>query len=262
MTSFFSLSIEGGVARLAFDNPRRLNAMNVEMWRALPDLLTSIESAEAVRVLVFEGAGERAFCSGNDVSEYDRVRADPSASASFNVMQLAGTNALRALTKPTIAAVHGYCLGAGLEISLLCDFRLCTNDARFGIPAVRLGLPYRYEDVVKLVDVIGLSRAREMILLGGQYGGEDAASFDLVHWCVSSRSELTAKVASVAAQLAANAPLSLRAAKMVFAELTRRDASPDLAGMQSLADVCYASRDYAEGRAALREKRKPQFEGR
>ncbi len=255
------LSVEGGIARLVFDNPRRLNAIDAAMWRALPGLLAQVEDGPGVRVLVVSGAGERAFCTGNDVSEFETIRADPEAAAAYNALQREVAVRFRALTKPSIAAVHGHCLGAGLEIALMCDLRACTPEARFGVPAVKLGLPYRMEDIATLVDVLGLSRTREMVMLGRSHGGRAAAAMGLVHWLAEDRAGLAAVVDEAAAELAANAPLSLAEIRVAFQELTRRDGPPDPARAQAAADRCYASRDYAEGRAARREKRSPVFVG-
>lgn len=262
MTDKLRFAVAGGVARLTFDNPRRLNALDAEMWRALPALLARVAEEPGARVLVLAGTGERAFCTGNDVSEFDAIRADPAAAARYNAWQRAVADALRGLTKPVVAAVHGYCLGAGFELALMSDLRFCTADARMGVPAVKLGLPYRLEDIAKVVEVVGLARAREMVLLGQQYGGDELASLGLAHRVLADRAALEAAVDEAAAELAGNAPLSLAAAKVAFAELTRRDAPPDEARAQEWADRCYASADYAEGRAARREKRRPVFSGR
>lgn len=256
------LTVADGIARLNFDNPRRLNAISAAMWQALPPLLERVATDPAIRVLVLAGAGERAFCTGNDLSEFDALRADPAAAAAYNALQRAVAEALAGLTRPVIAAVHGYCLGAGLEFALMADLRVCTADAQLGIPAVRLGLPYRLEDIAKVVDVVGPARAREMVLLGRRYGGEDLLRLGLAHQLVPDRTALAATVDAMARELAAAAPLSLAAAKVAFAELARRDAPADLGRAQAWADRCYASADYAEGRRATAEKRPPVFTGR
>lgn len=262
MTELLRFHADAGIARLLFDNPRRLNAINAEMWRALPGLLARVAEEPSIRVLVLAGAGERAFCGGNDVSEFDAIRADPAAAECYNAMQRTAAEAVRELNKPVVAAVHGYCLGAGLEFALMSDFRICTADARLGVPAVKLGLPYRLEDILKVVDVVGLARAREMVLLGRQYGGEEAFALGIVHRLVPDRAALAEAANEIARELAENAPLSLAAAKVAFREAARRDAPPDLDLARRFADACYASYDYAEGRAARREKRPPRFEGR
>lgn len=262
MTELIRFGVEAGVARLVFDNPRRLNAVNAEMWQALPGLLARVAEDPAIRVLVLAGEGERAFCTGNDISEFDTIRADPEAAARYNAWQRAVADALQGMVKPVVAAIHGYCLGAGFEFALMSDLRVCTADARMGVPAVKLGLPYRLEDIVKVVDVVGLARAREMVLLGRQYGGEELLQLGVVQRMVADRAALVEAADDLARELAENAPLSLMAAKIAFQEVARRDAPADLARAQAAADRCYASADYAEGRTARREKRKPVFMGR
>ncbi len=255
------LEIASGVARLTFDNPRRLNAIDAAMWRTLPGLLARVQHQAEVRVLVLQGAGDRAFCTGNDTSEFETIRADPAAAAAYNALQHDVATAFRALTKPSVAAIHGFCLGAGFELALMSDLRACTPAAQFGVPAAKLGLPYRLEDIRTLVDVLGLARTREMVLLGRRYPGTDALAMGLVHWLAPDRAALDRLVDQVAAELAANAPLSLAGIRIAFQELTRRDGPPDLVRAQQAADRCYASHDYAEGRAARREKREPVFGG-
>jgi enoyl-CoA hydratase len=255
------LTIDRGVARLTFENPSRLNAINEAMWRSFPKILAQVQDDVTVRALVLQGAGERAFCSGNDISEFEKVRADPAAAAAYNALQRDVASLFRALTKPSIAAIHGYCLGAGFELALMCDLRVCTQDAQFGVPAVKLGLPYRLEDIATLLNVVGLAQAREMVLLGRHYGGEDALRLGLVNWLAGSAEEMATIVDAAVADLTSAAPLSLAAARVAFQELARRDGPPDVERAQRAADRCYASRDYAEGRAAQREKHKPLFQG-
>jgi enoyl-CoA hydratase/carnithine racemase len=259
---YLQLDSRNGVSTLTLNNPARHNAMNFAMWQALPDLLNEIVADRATRVLILTGAGERAFCSGNDVSEFDQVRSTPAQIEHYNGLQRIVCERLAALSKPTIAMIDGYCLGAGLEFALLCDFRYCTPASRFAVPAVKLGLPYRYEDIVKLLDVIGPARAREMILNGRQIEGERAAEIGLVHQLAPSRETLLRIVAELAGELVEAAPLSLAAAKLAINEAMRRDAGPDLARCKTLADEVYASQDYVEGRAAFAAKRRPRFEGR
>jgi len=259
---YLQLSTNDGVATLTLNNPARHNAMNFAMWQALPDLLQEVGADRATKVLLLTGAGERAFCSGNDVSEFNQVRSTQAQIEHYNELQRVVCKRLAALSKPTIAMIDGYCLGAGLEFALLCDFRYCTPVSRFAVPAVKLGLPYRYEDIVKLLDVIGPSRTREMVLSGRQIEGERAAEIGLVHQLAPSREALVRIVGELASELVDAAPLSLAAAKVTINEAVRRAAAPDLALCKTLADEVYASRDYIEGRAAFAAKRKPRFEGR
>jgi enoyl-CoA hydratase/carnithine racemase len=263
MTSqFLQLATDDGVSTLTLNNPAKHNAMNFAMWQALPDLLQKAGDDRATRVLILTGMGERAFCSGNDVSEFDKVRSTRAQIEHYNELQRTVCDRLAKLSKPTIAMIDGYCLGAGLEFALLCDFRYCTLASRFAVPAVKLGLPYRYEDIVKLLDVFGPAHTREMVLGGRRIDGERAADIGLVHQLAPSREALVRDVMELAGELAASAPLSLAAAKVTINEALRRDAEADLALCKRLADEVYASHDYIEGRAAFAEERKPRFEGR
>lgn len=262
MTARVRLTVEAGIARLTFDHPARLNALTAAMWRDLPALLDRVEAEPSIRVLLLEGAGDRAFCSGNDISEFEAIRADAAQSALYNDLQRDVATRMAALGKPAVAAIQGHCLGAGLELALQCDLRFASADARMGVPAVRLGLPYRLEDIVKLVDVVGLAQARRMVLTGASLCGPDLERLGLVTAVLPDQAAMRAAASAAANELAAAAPLSLRAAKAAFFELTRRDAPPDLTRAERLADACYDSADYAEGRAARRERRAPRFSGR
>jgi enoyl-CoA hydratase len=259
---YLQLNTSDGVSTLTLNNPGKHNAMNFEMWQALPVLLQQVAADRAARVLILTGAGERAFCSGNDVSEFDKVRNTPAQIEHYNALQRTVCQHLAGLSKPAIAMIDGYCLGAGLEFALLCDFRYCTAASRFAVPAVKLGLPYRYEDIVKVLDVIGPAYTREMVLGGRRIDGERAARIGLVHQVVPSRDELVREVTELAGELATAAPLSLAAAKRTLDEALRRDVGPDLALCKKLADEVYASQDYVEGRNAFAAKRTPNFEGR
>ncbi len=261
-TARVTLATEEGIARLTFDHPRRLNAITAAMWESLPALLDRVAEDSALRVLLVEGAGERAFCTGNDTSQFDAIRADAAQSARYNALQRAVAERLARLEKPAIAAIQGHCLGAGLEIALQCDLRFASADARMAVPAAGLGLPYRAEDIAKLLDVVPPATARWMVLTGRAVTGEDLARLGLVHAVLPDQPAMRAAAMEAAREVAAAAPLALRAAKAGFFELLRRDAPPDLARAERLADACYDSHDYAEGRAARREARPPRFEGR
>jgi enoyl-CoA hydratase len=259
---FLQLNTSDGVSTLTLNNPARHNAMNFAMWQALPELLQTVAADHTTRVMVLTGSGERAFCSGNDVSEFDKVRSTLAQVEHYNELQRVVCDRLAKLAKPTIAMIDGYCLGAGLEFALLCDFRYCTPASRFAVPAVKLGLPYRYEDIVKLLDVIGPSRTKEMVLSGRRIDGARAAEIGLVHQLAPTREALLFEIAELARELADSAPLSLSAAKVTINEAMRRDRAVDLAFCKKLADKVYASQDYIEGRSAFAAKRKPRFEGR
>jgi enoyl-CoA hydratase/carnithine racemase len=262
ITEFLQLEKTEGIARLTLNNPARHNAVNFAMWNALPEVLKSVDDDPDIRVIILTGAGERSFCSGNGVAEFDAVRSTAAEVAHYNALQRAVCDRLATLPKVTIAMIDGYCLGAGLEFALQCDLRLCTPGARFAVPAARLGLPYRHEDLLKLLNIVGLARTKEMVLTGRQVDGATALAMGLVHQVEPTRAALSAAVAGLAREVADNAPLSIAAAKATLGEMIQRDRAADQALCQELADRCYASQDYEEGRRAFREKRKPHFAGR
>ena len=210
-TARVTLEVDGdGVARLTFDHPRRLNAITAAMWRALPGLLDRVEEDRAVRVLLLQGAGERAFCTGNDTSEFDAIRADAAQSAALQrPAARGGASAWRALSKPAVAAIQGHCLGAGLELALQCDLRFASADARHGRArrAARPALPAGGHRQAG-----GRGRPRHGAAPGadrGQRDGRGAGAPRPRHRLVPDQAAMRAAAAEAAAGIAAAAPLSL-----------------------------------------------------
>ncbi|QQS14619.1 MAG: enoyl-CoA hydratase/isomerase family protein [Rhodospirillales bacterium] len=256
------VSNEGGIVRLVIDHVEKHNAMTLDMWRRLGDALEALTRDDRARVIVVSGAGDKAFCTGNDISEFGRVRDTAERIAVYNAATRRACDLLKDIEKPTIAAIQGFCMGGGLEIALLCDLRYASAASRFAIPAAKLGLPYRYEDLAAVAASVGAARTREMLYTGRQYDAADAARIGLVLDVVADRAALDRHIDDTAATIAANAPLTQRACKLMLKQIARRDAPPDVAYCHLLADEVYASADYAEGRRARDEKRKPAFTGR
>lgn len=257
-----ALAIADGVARLTIDNQAKRNAMTLAMWGRLGDVLERLAADDAVRVVVVAGAGDQAFCTGNDISEFAAVRSTPEQIAIYNAATRRACDLLKGFAKPTVAAIHGFCMGGGLEIALLCDLRYASAAARFAIPAAKLGLPYRVEDLEAVAAAIGAARTRELIFTARQVDAAEAARIGLVLDTLPDRAALEARVAETAAAVTANAPLTVAACKTMLRELARRDAPPDYESCRRLADRVFASADYAEGRAAFAAKRRPVFVGR
>src|ERR1700677_3718606 len=204
---------DGQVGWMIFNNPERRTAVSLEMWRAIPDVLAAFEADPEVRVVVFTGAGERAFVAGADISQFEAERNDAAAEARYSSASAAANAAMAGLSKPSIAMIRGYCIGGGLAVALTCDLRICTEESRFAIPAARLGLGYGFGGVKALIDVVGPSIAKEILFTARQFSAEEALRVGLVNR-VAPAAELEALVRDYAAMIGANAPLTLRAAKL------------------------------------------------
>jgi len=250
---------DGAVGWLVFNNPERRNAVSLDMWQAIPEVLSRFESDPEIRAIVLAGAGDKAFVSGADISQFESQRSSAEAVQHYEQVGEAAQASLRECGKPVIAMIRGYCLGGGMNIANLCDLRIAAEDARFGIPAAKMGLGYRASSMQNLVDVVGAAFAREIMLTARQFTAAEAFQMGLVHRVVPVE-QLATVTREYCDMLAANAPLTMRAAKRIIREVSRADY--DAAACETLVKECFASEDYAEGRKAFMEKRKPVFKGR
>ena len=258
-TDKIQLRKEGPVGWLVFNNPERRNAVSLEMWQAVVEALEDFGADAAIRVVVLAGAGDKAFVSGADISQFEKTRSGPEAVQRYEEIAEGAQARLQAFDKPTIAMIRGYCLGAGMNIANACDLRVASDDARFGIPAAKMGLGYRASSMKSLVDVVGAPRAKEMMLTARQLTAAEAREAGLAHHVVPS-AELEAYVKELCATVSANAPLTMRTAKRIIREVTKRDYDVELC--RSWVRECFDSADYREGRQAFMEKRKPVFVGK
>jgi enoyl-CoA hydratase/carnithine racemase len=250
----------GGVAWLVLRNPARLNAVRLEMWEAIAPAVAGLAADPAVRVVVMRGAGEEAFASGADISEFRSHRQDAASAAAYEERTAAAFEALLGLAKPLVAMVHGVCIGGGLALAACADLRVAADDARFALPAARLGLGYHYAGVERLVQLVGPAAAAEVFFTARRYTAAEALAIGLVNRVVP-RAELLSFTTSYAGEIAANAPLTLRAAKRAIVEAQRDPALRDLETVRRLIAACFTSEDYAEGVRAFLDKRAPAFRG-
>jgi len=252
---------DGAIGRMTFNNPERRNAITLEMWQAMPVILDDMAADDAIRVIVVNGAGGKAFASGADISQFEKQRASKDSIATYGTAVSTACTALSTVEKPTIAMIEGYCIGGGLLVALCCDMRIVSDNSRFGIPAARLGLGYKFDSVRPLVDLVGPTYAKEILFTARQFDADEARQMGLVNRVLPGAA-LAGYVEDYAATIAANAPLTLLAVKKTIGEVLKDPDARDLALCQALTDACFDSADYTEGRQAFMEKRKPNFVGR
>ena len=255
------LSREGATVRITFNKPERMNAMSLDMWEALHAVLDALAVDDSVRVVVLNGAGDKAFVSGADISEFEGQRSSEDSVRRYNAISEASDAALYNFPKPTIAEIKGYCIGGGMGLAVACDFRICANDSRLGITAGRLGLGYNYNGVHKLVELAGPSVAARILYAAELFPADQALAMGLVTQVVT-RDELSSTVNDLAQRIAGNAPLTVMTAKAAIRAIGGADGVPQQSDIDALVARCFASEDYAEGRRAFSEKRKPVFKGR
>ncbi len=254
-------SIENAVGWLVFNNPAKRNALSLDMWQAIPAILDRFADDSAVRVVALRGAGGKAFLSGADISEFDRVRATAEQVASYDRITETAVMRLRDCPKPTVAMIEGFCMGGGVGVALGCDLRFASSGSSFAIPAARLGLSYRWRDLKQLVDLVGPAAAEEIFFTARSFTAAEAERMGLINRCLPE-AEFEAFMRDTCARIADNAPLTISATKGMIAELVRPPADFDAARCEALVKACFASEDYAEGRRAFMEKRKPRFRGK
>jgi enoyl-CoA hydratase/carnithine racemase len=245
---------------IRFNNVARHNALSVDMWEAVPVLLSEAEQDMRVRLVVFSGAGEKAFVSGADISQFEDMRAAKEAVTRYEQMAETALMSIYNFPKPTLACIRGYCIGGGVNVAISCDMRIAASDAVFSVPAAKLGLGYRYSAMKNLVDLIGPGAAKDLFFTARRLDAQEALQLGLISR-VCETEKLPALLSEYTSALAANAPITIAAAKAITKEILKPSPELDMALCQQLIRNCFESADYAEGRKAFMEKRKPIFKG-
>ena len=252
---------DGAIGRIIFNNPARHNAVSLDMWQAVAQIMEDFEQDDAIRVIVLSGAGGKAFVSGADISEFKEKRDSVEAAAAYAKISETARVRLQETLKPTIAMIRGYCIGGGMATALACDIRIAAEGSKFGIPAAKLGLGYAYDGIRKLIDIVGPAYAREIFFTARQFTAEEALGMGLINRIVPD-GELESYVENYCKTIAGNAPLTVRAAKQIVREVLKDESKRDMALCKRVVEECFASQDYTEGRTAFMEKRRPVFTGR
>ena len=251
---------KGAVGWIVFDQPAKRNALNDAMWRGIAPAVQKFDADPEVRCVAFRGAGSEAFSAGADISEFEKRRASEEAVGQYDSLLDEVLHAIQDSRKPSVALIHGFCMGGGLEVALACDLRYCGTSAQFAIPAAKLGIAYNVEGHKRLLETVGHARAREIMFLGRRYGAAEALAMGLVNRVLPD-GELEAFVDGVIKTLLENAPLSIANSKTILEEYAKAEGAPDHARMAAAIERCAKSEDYQEGRRAFMEKRKPRFRG-
>lgn len=251
---------EGAIRWLIFNQPEKLNAISLEMAEAALQVVNDFADADDERVLILAGAGEQAFVSGADISEFEKTRNSNEAAGRYDSISAKMFLGVRDVEKPTVAMIQGYCFGGGVAVASCCDIRLCADDSLFSVPAARLGVGYSTAFVKLLSDLIGPSRAKEFLYTARRYSAEEAYEMGLVNRIIP-KAELENTVRTYAQEMAQNAPLTQRATKIIMGELLKPESTRDMEKCERAVGDCFDSEDFKNARRAFMEKRKPVFNG-
>jgi len=249
-----------GAGTVVFNQPEKRNAMSVEMWEGLGQILVGFADDPAIRVVVLTGAGDKAFVSGADISQFEQQRGDAEARLEYDRKAEFGRKMFEEFAKPTIARIQGFCIGGGLAIAMNADLRIASDDSQFGIPAAKLGISYGYSGVRRLVELVGPAEARMLLYTGERIDAAEARAIGLINRVVP-RAALDSTVDGIARSIATNAPLSVLSMKRTVTEACKDRADADTDAISESIAACFNSADYREGRRAFMEKRKPVFHG-
>src|SRR6266436_7789413 len=254
-------SVADGVGIITFNNPDERNAMSLEMWEGFGSALVELRDNPDVRVVILTGASDKAFVSGADISQFEKVRHNAAASEEYSRKSEAQRALLANYPKPIIACIRGFCLGGGMQVAMAADIRIASENSQFGIPAAKLGIAYGYDGLKHLVSLVGPSWARLIMYTGMRIDSAEALRIGLVDRVVSD-TELWNATSEIARTISGNAPLAIKAAKITIAQILKDPDKRDMDAIKQIGTACMDSEDFREGRRAFMEKRKPQFHGR
>jgi enoyl-CoA hydratase len=253
---------DGPILHIRFNNPAKHNALSMDMWEAVPKLLGIAEHDDNIRVVVFSGEGGKSFVSGADISQFDDMRAQKEAVKKYELVAEQALEGIYEFSKPTIAHIQGYCVGGGVNVAISCDLRVASTDSTFFVPATRLGLGYRVSAMRNLANLVGPGYAKDIFFTGRRLDAQEAHRIGLVNR-IAERDGLDALLKEYTDAIGTGAPLTIKAGKRILREIYKTDGEPvDMEMCRRLILDCFESEDYAEGRRAFMEKRKPVFKGK
>src|ERR1700710_1640565 len=254
-------AVDDGVGIITFNNPEKRNAMSLDMWEGLGHALVELRDDPDVRVVILTGAGDKAFVSGADISQFEKTRHNAEASEEYSKKSAAQRALLADYPKPIIACIRGFCLGGGMQVAMAADIRIASDNSQYGIPAAKLGIAYAYGGLKHLVSLVGPSWARLIMYTGMRIDAAEAVRIGLVDRVVPDDG-LWDATTEIARTISGNAPLAIKAAKITIAQVLKDPDQRDMGAIKAIGAACMDSEDFREGRRAFMEKRKPRFTGR
>jgi enoyl-CoA hydratase len=256
MAGSVSFAKDGTIATITIENPGRLNALSMPMWLQLGEAFRKASADDALRCVILRGAGD-AFAAGADIAEFENERYDLESAKKYGKAIHPSLEAVSNCPHPVIAQINGPCVGGGLEIAARADIRICSEDARFGIPVNRLGLVVAYDELKPLLEIVGPAAALEILLEGTIIDAARAEKIGLVNRVVA---DVESDVQATAKRIAAGAPLTARWHKKFVRRLL--DGKPLTDADREENYACFGTEDFKIGYRAFLEKKKPEFKGR
>ena len=250
---------DGFIATVVLNHPEKLNALSFAMWMRLGEIMRELEADEGVRCIVLRGAGDKAFAAGADIAEFEKVRTNASVAKAYGDKIEGTMRAVKECRHPTVAMIHGVCVGGGLEIASQCDLRICGASSRFGIPINKLGLVVGYGEMAALIDLVGRATALEILLEGRVFDAVEAKEKGLINRVVAD-DQVEAEALAAAARIAAGAPLVARWHKKFAHRLA--DSRPLTEAERDEGYACFDTEDYRIGFNAFMAKQKPRFKSK
>jgi enoyl-CoA hydratase len=242
--------VSEGVGVITFNNPAKRNAMSLDMWEGLGSALIELRDNNDVRVVILVGSGDKAFVSGADISQFEKVRNNAAASEEYSKRSDAQRALLANYPKPIIACIRGFCLGGGMQVAMAADIRIASDNSQFGIPAARLGIAYGYDGLRHLVSLVGPSWARLIMYTGMKIDAAEALQIGLVERVLPD-AELWDATMEIARTISGNAPLAIKAAKITIAQVLKDPDKRDMNAIKQVGTECMDSADFREGRQAF-----------
>ena len=261
MSDHILLRQDGPIATVTFNRPEMRNAINLAMWGEIARVTEALSKDDAIRGVVFRGAGTDAFASGADISEFKENRKDTETALRYNATTAAAYAAIRECPKPTVAMIYGFCMGGAMGVAMGCDLRFAAEGSKYGIPAAKLSIIYPQESIGQLVDLVGPAWAKDILFSARTLSDQEALRIGFIQRLVAA-ADLEKTTYEYLTQVAENAPLSVRGSKLTIQAHLAGFTDQSRARLRRLALETFESEDYKEGTRAFLEKRRPKFQGR